>query len=84
MKTIKILGTGCVKCKRTEENVRIAVAELALDVEIVKVEDIQAIMQYDILTTPAVVVDEVVKIKGHVPGVQEIKNLLQPEYTVGL
>lgn len=76
MKTIKILGTGCAKCKKTEEIVRQVVEEMGVEAEIVKVEDIMQIMAYNVLSTPAVVVDEVVKIKGRVPLANEVKNLL--------
>ena len=75
MKSIKILGTGCPKCKTVEANVRKAVEELGIDANIEKVEDIGKILQYNIMSTPAVVVDEVVKIKGRVPEVNEIKAL---------
>jgi len=77
MKTIKILGTGCPKCKQTEAAVRKAVADLGTNADIQKVEDIQDIMQYNILSTPAVVVDEVVKIKGRVPKAAELEELLK-------
>ena len=77
MKTIKILGTGCPKCKTTIANAEEAVKQLGADAQIIKVEDIQEIMQYDILSTPALVIDEEVKVKGRVPTVEEIKNLLQ-------
>jgi small redox-active disulfide protein 2 len=73
---IKILGTGCPNCKRTEPIVKEAVAELKIEATIEKVENILEIMKYDIMSTPAVVIDEVVKIKGRVPSIQEIKNLL--------
>jgi small redox-active disulfide protein 2 len=73
---IKILGTGCPNCKRTETIVKEAVAELKIEATIEKVENILEIMKYDIMSTPAVVIDEVVKIKGRVPSIQEIKNLL--------
>lgn len=76
MKTIKILGTGCAKCKQTEAIVRQVVEEMGVEAEIVKVEDIMQIMAYNVLSTPAVVVDEVVKIKGRVPLANEVKNLL--------
>ncbi len=77
MKTIKILGTGCPKCKQTEAVVRKAVADLGADADIQKVEDIQDIMQYNILSTPAVVIDEVVQIKGRVPKAAELEALLK-------
>jgi len=77
MKTIKILGTGCPKCKQTETAVRKAVADLGADADIQKVEDIQDIMQYNVLSTPAVVVDEVVQIKGRVPKAAELEALLK-------
>ncbi len=76
MKNIKILGTGCAKCKRTEEVVRQAVNELGIDAQVEKVEDITKILSYNILSTPAVVVDEEVKIKGRLPGLGEVKSLL--------
>lgn len=72
MKTIKILGTGCAKCKQTEAIIREVIAKEGIQAEVIKVEDIQKIMAYNILSTPAVVVDEVVKIKGKVPSAQEI------------
>lgn len=76
MKIIKILGTGCAKCKTTEAVVREALAEAGIEAEVIKVEDIQKIMDYDILSTPAVVIDEVVQIKGRVPKKEEIIALL--------
>lgn len=76
MKTIKILGTGCAKCKQTEAIVRQAVEELGIEAQVEKVEDIVDIMTYQVLSTPAVVIDEQVKIKGRVPTADEIKRLL--------
>lgn len=76
MTTIKILGTGCPKCKSTEAIVRKAVEEMGVTADIQKVEDIEKIMAYNIFSTPAVVIDEVVRIKGRVPNVNEIKELL--------
>ncbi len=74
---IKVLGTGCPNCQRTTENVKTAVAELGIKAEVQKVEDIMKIMEYDIMSTPAIVVDEKVKIKGRVATVSEIKEVLQ-------
>ena len=76
MKNIKILGTGCPKCKQTTEAVQKITSELQLDVQIEKVEDIADIMEYDVMSTPALVVDGVVKIKGRVPTSEELKGLL--------
>ena len=75
-KIIKILGTGCPKCKKTIELVENVVAENNFDAEVVKVDDIMDIMKYDVLSTPAVVVDEQVMIKGRVPKREEIVGLL--------
>ena len=78
MKNIKILGTGCPKCKRTTAIVEQAVAELGLlDVSIEKVEDIMEIMKYNVLSTPVVVVDEEITIKGRVPSKSEVIDLLK-------
>jgi small redox-active disulfide protein 2 len=74
---IEILGTGCSKCKATEKVVRKVVEELGKDIEVVKVEDLQEIVNRGVMMTPAVVVDGVVKIIGHVPSADEIKKLLK-------
>ena len=76
MKTIKILGTGCPSCVNTEKIVRAAVEETGTDAVIVKVTDIQEIMTYDILVTPAIVIDEKVVFKGKVPTKGEVKAYL--------
>ncbi|MBT8318476.1 MAG: thioredoxin family protein [Lutibacter sp.] len=76
MKTIKILGTGCPNCVTTEKIVTEVVNELNIDATIVKVTDIQEIMMYDIMSTPAVVIDEQVVIKGKVPSKNEIQAFL--------
>ncbi|NLO19633.1 MAG: thioredoxin family protein [Ignavibacteria bacterium] len=76
MKTIKILGTGCPKCKQTIALVKNVVEKNNIEAEVVKVEDIQQIIAYNILSTPAIVVDEVVKIKGKLPSESEILNAI--------
>ncbi|WP_409227573.1 thioredoxin family protein [Gudongella sp. SC589] len=73
---IKVLGTGCKKCQKTEENAREAVKALGIDATIEKVEDVQGIMSYGVMATPALVIDEQVKVKGKVPTVEEIKAML--------
>lgn len=78
MKNVKILGTGCPKCKQTTSMVEKAVEELGLtDVNIEKVEDIMKIMEYNVMSTPAVVIDGEIKVKGRVPSVNELKEMLQ-------
>ena len=74
--SIKILGPGCAKCKTTFEVVKKAVEQSGIQAEITKVEDLEGMMKYNILTTPVVVVNEEIKIKGRVPTVEEVKNLL--------
>lgn len=74
---IKVLGPGCNNCVRLEANAKQAVASLGLDAEIVKVTNMKDIMQYAILRTPGLVVDEKVVVSGRVPTVEEIKSLIQ-------
>jgi small redox-active disulfide protein 2 len=76
MKHIKILGTGCAKCKQTETTVREVLAADHIEATVEKVEDIQAIMAYNVLSTPALVIDEQVTIKGRVPTSSEVRSLL--------
>jgi small redox-active disulfide protein 2 len=75
---IAILGTGCPKCKQTTEVVRQAVEQADISATIQKVEDIQEIMKYRVMMTPAVAIDGQVKISGRVPTVDEVKSLLAP------
>jgi len=74
---IEIYGSGCTKCKKTEEIVRQAVKELNIKAEISKIEDLQKIIDKGIMMTPAVAVDGVVKILGRVPSIQDVKKILQ-------
>ncbi len=73
---IKILGTGCAKCKSLEKVTRQAVKELNLDATIEKVEDIQKIMEYGIMSTPGLVVDNKVVLSGKLPKIGELKEIL--------
>lgn len=75
-KSIKILGTGCPKCKALEQSVRKVVAENQIDAEITKVEDIMDIMNYGVMRTPGLVVDDKVVASGRLPSADEIKNFL--------
>lgn len=74
---MQILGTGCPKCRKLEENARQAATELSLDFQIEKVKDLQQIMAFGVMVTPALVVDGVVKVAGKVPSVEDIKKLLE-------
>jgi len=74
---IELLGTGCSKCKKTEQLVREIVTENNIDAEITKVTDIDEIINRGVLMTPAIAVDGEIKIVGHVPSKKEIQNILQ-------
>ena len=76
MKLIQILGTGCPKCRKLEENTKLAAKQMALECEIFKVSDINAIMQMGVMMTPALVVDGKVKVTGKVPSVEDLKKLI--------
>lgn len=73
---IEILGPGCAKCKSLYDNVTKAVAESGSAAEVVKVEEIQKIMAYGVMSTPALVIDGQVKVSGKVPSVTELKGML--------
>lgn len=73
---IKILGTGCPKCKALEKATREALIEAGIDANLSKVEDIVEIMNYGIMTTPALVIDGKVVVKGRVPSIAEITSLI--------
>ncbi len=73
---IKVLGSGCANCKKLEANVKKAVKELGIEATIEKVQNFKDIAAYGVMRTPALVVDEQVKIAGKVPTVEEIKKYL--------
>ena len=73
---IEILGTGCPKCKLLESNVKRAVEESGIKAEINKVTDIAKIIEYGVMSTPALVIDGEVKCYGRLPDVNEIKKWL--------
>ena len=76
MKKIQILGTGCPKCKKLTENAEAAAKMLGIQYEIQKVTDINDIMKFGVMLTPALVVDGQVKVVGKVPSPDEIKPML--------
>lgn len=76
MKKLQILGTGCAKCAALAANTETAAKELGATYELEKVTDLNRIMSFGVMSTPALVVDGVVKVVGKVPSAKEIKQLL--------
>ena len=74
---IEILGTGCPKCKKLEENARKALEETGKKAEVIKITDINEIIERDVMTTPAIVIDGKIKAFGRIPDVEEIKKWLK-------
>ena len=75
---IQVLGTGCPKCKTLEKAVRDIVAQNNIDATVSKVDDIMEIMKFNIMTTPALVIDGKVVVKGRVPSMDELKQIINP------
>ena len=73
---IQVLGPGCMKCKKTAEHVQQAVAESGSDALVEKIEQIERIMAFGVMTKPALVIDGQVKMAGRVPSVEEIKRII--------
>jgi small redox-active disulfide protein 2 len=73
---IKVLGPGCVKCTTTYQNVIAALAETGIEATVTKIEDLEEMMQYNVLTTPVLMINGVAKIKGRIADVKEIKELI--------
>jgi small redox-active disulfide protein 2 len=76
MKKIQILGTGCAKCQKLAENTRVAADNLGLDYELVKITELNEIMGFGVMTTPALAVDGKVLVTGKVPSPIDIEKLL--------
>lgn len=76
IKEIKVLGPGCAKCKSTFSVVEKVIKGSGMEVRLTKVEDMEEIMRYNILSTPAVVVDGKVMLKGKVPNEAEVRRML--------
>lgn len=73
---IKILGTGCAKCKKLTEATELAAKELGVSYNLEKITDLEKIMSYSVMSTPALVIDGVVKVTGRVPSHDDLKKLL--------
>ncbi len=76
MKKIQILGTGCPKCKKLAENVQTATEDAGIECAIIKVTDINEIMKFGVMLTPALAIDGQVQVVGRVPSPDEIKKML--------
>jgi len=77
VKKIQILGTGCPKCRKLTENAETAAKELGIEYELVKVDDIEDIINFGVMMTPALALDGEVKIAGKILSVEEIKELIK-------
>lgn len=77
MKKLQILGTGCPKCAKLAEQARAAADALGFEYEMVKITQIDQIMKFGVMTTPALAVDGVVKVSGKVPDLEAIKAMLK-------
>ena len=77
MISIKVLGTGCPKCKSTYHNVMEALSQSGTEAQVEKIEDIEEILKYNVMTTPALLINDVVKTKGRVADVSEIIAFLK-------
>ena len=77
MKKIQVLGTGCPKCKKLAENAEAAAKQSGIEYELEKVTDINDIMKFGVMMTPALAIDGQVKVVGKVPSPEEIKTMIQ-------
>ena len=77
MKTIKVLGSGCTKCRKTAELIEKLSSELGIEATVLKETDVQVIMEYGVMRTPAVVVDELLVHSGSIPTQDDVTSWLQ-------
>ena len=75
---IEVLGTGCAKCKKLMENTEKAIKNSGVKAEVIKVEDIEKIMEYGVMSTPALVLNGEVKSSGRIPATNESAGWLKP------
>lgn len=76
---IKVLGSGCANCAKLEKVTKEGIAELGIEAQVEKVEDLQLIMSYGVMSTPALVINGVVKLVGKVPNKARIIQILEKE-----
>jgi len=73
---IKVLGPGCAKCKTTYNNALEAVKQTGAEAEVIKIEDIEEMLKYNVLTTPVLMIGDEIKVKGRVADISEIKKMI--------
>ena len=76
MKEIRVLGTGCPKCKKLEEVTRLVADDMKIEFNLEKVTDLNEIMDFGVMMTPALVVDGEIKACGKIPGIKDLKTML--------
>jgi small redox-active disulfide protein 2 len=76
VKKLQILGTGCSKCKQLTEQVELAAGQLGIEHQIEKITDLQEIVSFGVMTTPALAVDGQLKVAGNIPSIEELKRLI--------
>ncbi len=74
---IKVLGTGCSKCRAVEKEVREVLAQLGIDADVEEVKDMARILQYKVMITPGLVIDGKVVSSGHVPSKDAVRKMIQ-------
>ncbi|MDI6902969.1 MAG: thioredoxin family protein [Methanocellales archaeon] len=74
---IEVLGPGCPRCEMVKRNVKEALKELGIDADVEKVSDFAKMMEYGIMMTPALIIDNEIKCQGRIPSAEEIKEWLQ-------
>ena len=79
MKKLQVLGTGCPKCKKLTDKTEIAAKQLGVEFELTKVTDINEIVAFGAMSTPALAIDGVIKLAGKVPSVDELKKIISEE-----
>lgn len=79
MVLVEVFGTGCAKCKRMLKNVEIAVRDLKIDADVRKIEDLDEMIERGVMLTPALYVDGEARVVGHVPCVEDLKQILLGE-----
>jgi len=77
MKLLQVLGTGCPKCTKLAHDVEMVAKELGIEYNLEKITDINVIIGFGVMTTPALFVDGVMKVSGRCPNLQEIKEMLK-------